>query len=104
MKKNYIVDCFGNYSYSYNWDDGITSFGVKELTDDIVQSWTKYVTENPSMGDYITGCEKLEQIYCNEHGGSRNVTVVVEADSEEEAEKIVKDWCEEHYPKYYEED
>lgn len=96
----YFINGWGNYSHSYNWDDGLTIGQAEIWSQDMERSWNQYIKENPSQGNYIPS-EDDEGIYilqCNEHGGSRSVTLAVIAETPQEAVMMAREWAEMYYP------
>jgi len=97
----YFINGWGNYSHSYNWDDGLTIGQAEIWPQDKIRAWDKYITDNPSQGNYIPSEEDDEGVYIlqlHEHGGSRNVLVCVIAETPQEAEEMAQEWAEAYYP------
>lgn len=99
--KKYMISCFGNYSYSGGWDNGLSLCETEELSSERIDSWDEHAATN-SMFEYI-GHEECPNgtvyaVFINDFGGSRNVDLVVHATSKNRAERYAKIWCDKFYP------
>lgn len=83
--KTFKIEGFGNFSNDFGWDDGV-DLSQPVYTDEI------FVPSDMFMGRYV------EETYCNEHGGSRNITLIVEARDMEQALFYAKVYCDYYYP------
>lgn len=87
--KIYEIYGFGNFSHDFCWDNGL-SFCTPVETD-----VREFVPNDPQfMGRYVN------EVSCNEHGGSRSVYVHVEAYDEYEALTYAKIWASHYYPEF----
>ena len=79
------INGFGNYSHSYNWDNGI-DFSEPVYTEE------EFIPNDGFMGRYVN------EIFTNEHGGSRNVDLLVQAGTIEDAMTYARIYGEHYYP------
>ena len=92
MMKTYKVNGFGNYSYTFNWDSGV------DLSEPVETDEVFIPTDIMFMGRYVF------ETFSNEHGGSRNVEMLVQADDKETATEYAKIYCSYYYPSYDEDE
>lgn len=85
MIKRFKIEGFGNYSHDFGWDNGVDLGQAAETEEEFVPS-------DMFMGRYV------HETYSNEHGGSRNVTLIVEAFDLDEALFYAKLYCDYYYP------
>jgi len=98
----YEFSGMGNYSYTFDWDSGLTaSIGKKttaakarEIVDEASGYSSTFNTYNPpdpkQRGVY--------RYFNNENGGSRNARGYVVARNETEAQALLDEWSSENYP------
>ena len=101
MSMFFRVVGFGNYSNDYGWDDGIdfnepvfVTPAEIEATNDLCDGVEGCYTINTDRSK----CEDVQTEFLNEHGGSRNITLVVKAMGYAQAAEKAKEWAEVMYP------
>lgn len=87
----FLIEGFGNYSHSFGWDNGVNLSTPVYTEEDFEPS-------KMFMGRYVN------EIYCSEHGGSRNITLIVEACTIKEALFYAKLYCGYYYPENYQDE
>lgn len=87
-EKTYKVNGFGNFSWNYNWDSGV------DCLSDPVETNEEFEESPMYLGKYVN------QIFINEHGGSRNLDLLVLARDEDEAHFYARVFCDKYYPKF----
>lgn len=101
--KKYYVTGFGNYSYSYNWDSGLSIGNAVILNKDDESAHNKYAAENSDFADPIP-CNgdngDVIPVFRNEHGGSREIDLVVFATTKNRAKRYAQVWANAHYPAF----
>ena len=85
MMNKFKIEGFGNYSYDFGWDNGVT-LSEPVYTEEPFEASDKF------MGRYVN------EVSSNEHGGSRNVTLIVEAWDMEQALFYAKSYADYYYP------
>lgn len=86
----------GNYSHDYGWDNGVDLSTPEEINPvDAVIDYGAHFSEIPFLGLYV------DEVECNEHGGSRNITLIVRAVNEADAEWYARQYCLAFYPEKY---
>ena len=104
----YFVNCNGNYSHDFNWDDGAMPSSVEKVTNESALDWAEYISKNPSMGEHIPSGPRhngyVKAVFVNEHGGSRRIILVISATTKNRALRYARVWCWKNYPAHYEED
>lgn len=86
MIKRFKIEGFGNYSHDFGWDDGVNLGQAVETEEEFVPDDIMF------MGRYVN------ETFRNEHGGSRNVTLIVEAFDLDEALFYAKIYCDYYFP------
>lgn len=89
--KTYKISGFGNYSYSFGWDEGIRLSTPVE-TEEVFEPSNRF------MGEYVN------EVFANEHGGSRNIDLLVRAFDAEDARIYAEIYCSRYYPEYDQEE
>ena len=96
MMKYFKFNGHGNYSNDYGWDDGITLSTPKEIDPaDAVVDYSANFSGIPFLGFYV------DEVECNEHGGSRDITLIVRAVNEADACWYAQQYCSVFYPEHY---
>ena len=102
--KKYWINGNGNYSHEFNWDDGLSIGKATLISEDDELTFNEYAYENPSYANFIPENGEngdISMVFTNEHGGSRNVTVVVFATTKNRAERYARVWAGKYYPAHY---
>lgn len=86
--KIYEIYGFGNFSFDFCWDNGLSFTTPVETDDEFVPNDLQF------MGRYVN------EVSRNEHGGSRSVYIHVEAHDEYEALTYAKTWASYYYPEF----
>lgn len=90
--KTYNVFGCGNFSWNYNWDSGIANLS------DAIETEETFEPSKGFMGEYVN------ETYFNEHGGSREVNLLVRANDPDEAVAYARIFCDKFYPEFDEDD
>ena len=85
MMKTYSFRGFGNFSHDFNWDSGIDLSEPLEVED-------KFEESIMFMGKYV------RETYFNEHNGSREIELLVQAYDKVDAEVYARIYCDYYYP------
>lgn len=89
----FVFDGFGSYSHDYDWDSGVSLSDPEEISPaDAVVDYMATFSELPFLGLYVS------EIFCNEHGGSREITLVVRGVNEADAVSYARAYCNVFYP------
>ena len=102
--KTYYVEMFGNYSNDFGWDDGLSVSSVTEVNDDDILEWNNSVSDNTDFYQTIPSdwAEKdngsTQWIFANEHGGSRDVSLLIAATNANRAARYARVWANRYYP------
>jgi hypothetical protein len=91
MEKFFVFNGHGNYSDSFGWDNGI-SMNVENPIQHTLSEVELFEDLNkiPNVGECV-------EWFTNDYGGSRNATIIISADSLNEAIKLAIEY-EDTYP------
>ena len=86
----------GNYSHDYGWDDGVSLSAPEEISPaDAVVDYGAEFNQLHFLGLYV------DEIELHEHGGSRDITLIVRGINEADAEWYALQYCAVFYPEQY---
>ena len=108
MKKLFKVFGSGNYSFAYNWDDGMNVNGCEEISIDEIKAsnrerkpydYINYISLDRFKEDSDEHVKV--QTYCfNSHGGSRYIEVIVSAETSDEAKDLAQKSFDKSWKRY----
>ena len=101
--KKFYVTGFGNYSHSYGWDSGLSIGEADLLTEEDEFAHNDYAAKNSYFADPIP-CNgengDVIPVFRNEHGGSREIDLVVFATTKNRAQRYARIWANQYYPAF----
>lgn len=103
MSMFFMVNGHGNYSETYGWDSGIDLAEPKHSARIDIQEFYPegYCTDfyYPVSIDKAT-CRDVQTMFLNEHGGSREIILLVKAMGYQQAKEKAQEFVDIVYPQY----
>ena len=104
MSMFFMVNGFGNYSHDYNWDSGVDLGVPVHVTKTDISD---FYPEGAVAGDFYypvstdkAACRDVQTMFLNEHGGSRDILLLVKAKGYQQAKERAQEFVDRVYPAF----